>query len=70
MEVRIWPRKPDDRGGYAMMPMKKNIPSGQPGWRLTKCPECGRECWETPALQIVIRQGATVLCTECALKKM
>lgn len=69
MEVRIWPRRPKETGGYAMMPMKKNIPIGRAGWELTKCPECGKECWRTPLLSAVLHQGAIALCTECALKK-
>ena len=69
MEIRIWPRKANERGGYAMMPMRKNIPEGRVGWKLTTCPECGRECWETPPLPAAIRQGAIALCTECAMRK-
>lgn len=38
MEVKIWPRGPEEKGGYAMMPMRKNIPVGRDGWELTKCP--------------------------------
>lgn len=68
MEVRIWPRNPEEKGGYAMMPMKKNIPVAQEGWELTTCPACGCECWKMPRLKTVIRQGATALCTECVLK--
>lgn len=69
MNVKIWPRKLTDRGGYACMPMKKNAPEGRKDWKLTTCPECGRECWEIPLLQQVKEQGAIALCTECAIKK-
>lgn len=69
MNVKIWPRKQGDKGGYAMMPMKKNIPVGKEGWELTTCPECNRECWKTPLLEAALSQGAKALCTECALKK-
>lgn len=69
MEVRIWPRRPDEKGGYAMMPMRKNVPVGRDGWELTTCPECGCECWQTPLLEIVKAQGAMDLCTECAVRK-
>ncbi len=69
MEVRIWPRSMEEKGGYAMMPMKKNVPVGHDDWELTTCPECGCECWKTPLLPIVIRQGAAALCTECAMRK-
>ncbi len=44
MEVKIWPRGPKEKGGYAMMPMRKNIPVGRDGWELTQCPACGCEC--------------------------
>lgn len=69
MDIKIWPRGPKERGGYAMMPMKKNIPVGRKGWEFTKCPECGCECWKTPLLPITIKQGAIALCTECAIRK-
>lgn len=69
MEMRIWPRGLEEKGGYAMMPMRKNIPAGREGWELTQCPACGRECWKTPLLSVVLKQGAVALCTECALRK-
>lgn len=69
MKIEIWPREPEDRGGYAMMPMKKNVPVGREGWELTKCSKCGCECWKTPLLPIALKQGAAALCTECALRK-
>lgn len=31
MEVKIWPRGPKEKGGYAMMPMRKNVPAGMDG---------------------------------------
>jgi len=69
LEVRIWPRQADERGGYAMMPMRKNIPEGRADWELTACPECGHGCWKTPLLPIAVQQGAIALCTECVLRK-
>ena len=69
MDIKIWPRGPEEKGGYAMMPMKKNIPVGRNGWELDICPECGRECWKTPLLPVAIQQGAIALCTECAIRK-
>ena len=69
MNVKIWPRKEKDKGGYACMPMKKNISVGKPDWILAACPECGRECWVTPLLKIALSQGAVALCTECAIRK-
>lgn len=29
MNVKIWPRKEKDKGGYACMPMKQNISVGK-----------------------------------------
>ncbi len=69
MEIRIWPRRPEEKGGYIMMPLKKNVPEGRLGWKLVKCQECGCECWEILFLPIVIRQGAIALRTECAIRK-
>jgi len=69
INIEITPRKASDRGGYACMPLKKYVPRGHAGWELTICPECGRECWLRPLLKAVIAQGATILCTECAIKK-
>ena len=69
MEVEIWPRDPKEKGGYAMMPMRKNIPVGRDGWKLTKCPVCGCDCWRTPLLSVALQQGAIALCSECALRK-
>jgi len=69
MDVKIWPRRINDKGGFACMPLQKNVLEGHSGWKLAECPECGRKCWETPALEFVKNQGVTALCTECALKK-
>ena len=69
MNVTIWPRKSTDRGGYACMPLKQNIPNGRSDWKLEVCSNCGRECWETPLLQVAKAQGAIALCTECAIRK-
>lgn len=44
MEVKIWPRGPKEKGGYAMMPMRKNIPVGRDGWELTQC-----QAWDVNA---------------------
>lgn len=46
MRVAIEPRKATDRGGYYCMPLKVNVPTGRKNWKLTKCPECGAQCWE------------------------
>lgn len=67
--IKIGPRKNTDRGGYICMPLAENVPEGRPDWRLTTCPECGRECWYRPAAEIAKAQGAAALCTMCALQK-
>lgn len=70
MKVKIYPRKENEKGGYLCMPMKKNIPVGRTSWKLVNCPECGRECWETPMMRALVKQqDVTCLCTECALRK-
>lgn len=69
MRVTIEPRKATDRGGYYCMPLKVNVPTGHKDWKLTKCPECGAQCWELPLAEVAKTQGAKGLCTMCALKK-
>ena len=69
MEIKIWPRRPEDHGGYLMMPMRKNIPKGKPGWKLIRCPVCNQECWERPLQKKLEAKGITAVCTGCALKK-
>ncbi len=71
MNVKIAPRKPADRGGYMMMPLRENIPvPSDDTWRLTSCPRCGRECWDR-----ALPEGFTEdmfagrLCTMCALRE-
>lgn len=69
MSVTISPRKPTDRGGYACMPLKRNVPQGREDWTLTNCPECGAECWRQPLIEVAEQSGAVALCTMCALRK-
>ena len=69
MRVSIEPRKATDRGGYYCMPLKVNVPTGRKDWKLTKCPECGAQCWGLPLAEVSKEQGAKGLCTMCALKK-
>lgn len=38
------------------MPLKVNVPTGHKDWKLTKCPECGAQCWELPLAEV--SQGA------------
>lgn len=68
MEVNLYPRSINDKGGIACMPLKKNVPNGHSDWKLVKCPKCGRECWEIPLTEFVRQQGAVALCTECAIR--
>ena len=58
MRVAIEPRKATDRGGYYCMPLKVNVPTGRKDWKLTKCPECGAQCWELPLAEVAKAQGA------------
>lgn len=37
MDVRIWPGGIADRGGYACMPLRRNVAEGHAGWELTEC---------------------------------
>lgn len=69
IKVKIAPRRATDRGGYACMPLRKNVPKGRSDWELTTCPECGRECWKIPLLKVALAQGAVAICTECAIRK-
>lgn len=56
-------------GGVACRPLMSNVPVGGPGWVLTTCPVCGRECWETPQGMELMAKDPTVraACTLCAL---
>lgn len=73
MQIRIEPREPGDWGGYLCMPLKKNVPKGREGWKLVRCPECDRECWDRQdglsEAKKSLLAGAVSLCTECALQK-
>lgn len=50
------------------MPLRRNVPAGRKDWKLTTCPNCQKECWETPLLAVAKAQGASALCTECAVR--
>lgn len=65
------PRTKSDRGGWLMMPVCEHVPHPtDPGWKLTHCPECGRECWDRPlAAGFTEDMFAGKVCTICALKK-
>lgn len=56
---------------FACLPCKANIPEGREGWVLTRCPVCGKECWDTPAYRDALRLMPDVvgICTRCAIGK-
>lgn len=60
MKIKITPRKPDEVGGYLMMPLVANVPNGRKGWKIVKCPECGAACWYRPEQEQV---RAIAVCT-------
>lgn len=70
MYIKIEPRSIDQRGGIIMMPMKKNIPYPKdPSWKLVKCPNCGRACWDRQLpIGLTEEMFDGKLCTECAIK--
>lgn len=58
---------------YICMPLDKNVGRNyivqHVGVKLTKCPMCGRECYETSEARKLKRlYGYKAVCTECALK--
>lgn len=69
MKVSIAPHRLGD-GGILAMPMKKNVPVGREGWKLTTCPICGAECWESDLSRqaLALEPDLRVACTECALR--
>jgi len=69
MNVKVTPYTPGDNG-VACMPLRKNIPdaSEKPDWKLVVCPVCGEECWENDLTRLVIADGCSAACTECALR--
>lgn len=71
MYMRIEPRKAADRGGYLMMPLKKNVPHPKDEtWIPAICPECGCECWDRPLPEgFAEEMFSGKLCTMCAIKE-
>lgn len=71
-DFKIEPRKPDDKGGVMLLPLKKNlgdVSENHPDWKLIKCPVCGAECYKFPeADRMQLTQGVELMCTECAIK--
>jgi len=70
LNVKITPHKPGD-GGILAMPLRSNIPDPQRGdWKLTTCPICGSECWESDLHRETLKAEPDLraACTMCALK--
>jgi hypothetical protein len=65
--LRLAPRPEGQKGGIGTMPLRKNVPKPRNGWKLTKCPKCGRECWRTISKKEQEEMQTELMCTECAL---
>ena len=58
-------------GGILAMPLRENIPEpGRDDWKLTTCPVCGAECWETEIARqaLAAEPELRAACTACALR--
>lgn len=58
-------------GGILAMPLRDNIPDpGRDDWKLTTCPVCGAECWETEIARqaLAVEPELRAACTACALR--
>lgn len=70
LEVSVTPHKVGD-GGILAMPLKDNTPEPKdPSWKLTTCPICGAECWESGLARQAMEAEPDLraVCTVCALK--
>lgn len=69
MNVRIEPRKVNEKGGIACLPLVSNVPVPRAkDWKQVTCKICGAACWETDLARQVIAGGTEAACTMCALK--
>ncbi len=53
------------------MPLHDNVPEPPTDdWRLTTCPVCGAECWQTDTARriLALEPDVRTACTACALK--
>lgn len=69
-EVSVTPHKVGD-GGIVAMISRANVPEPHgDDWRLTTCPDCGAECWETGLTRqaLAAEPALRAACTLCALK--
>ena len=58
-------------GGILAMPLRDNIPDpGRDDWKLTTCPVCGAECWETEIARqaLAAEPELRAACTACAIR--
>ena len=68
--VTITPHKVGD-GGILALPLRENVPEPKDeSWKLTTCPICGAECWESEAARQAMdaEPELRAACTACALK--
>lgn len=66
----VTPHKVGD-GGIVAMVSRANVPEPHgDDWRLTACPDCGAECWETDLTRqaLATEPALRAACTLCALK--
>ncbi|WP_312938852.1 hypothetical protein [Oscillibacter sp.] len=69
--VTLTPHKSGD-GGTLTLPMRSNIPHPKNAdWKLTTCPVCGAECWESDLARqaLAAEPDLRAACTSCALKE-
>lgn len=68
--VTITPHKVGD-GGILALPLRENVPEPKDeSWKLTTCPVCGADCWESEAARKAMEAEPELraACTACALK--
>lgn len=69
MNIGLTPRSINNAVGIACMPLRSNVPKPrQQDWKLTICPVCGCECWESELTRRIIKKGADAACNMCALR--
>lgn len=69
-EPVLTPHQPGD-GGILTMPLRDNVPKPPTDdWKLTTCPVCGAECWQTDTARriLALEPDVRTACTACALK--
>ena len=72
IDFTLTPRTDLKQSGYLCLPIVKNIPAPlNRNWEKIRCPNCGTDCWLTPAAKVTINRSKGKLqgvCTECALR--